>query len=188
MATTKTYNGIEFFETHYGSLRAYGKLAVNKDSVQVLEQVLCEYVKDEPMTREFWRVEAELESGEILEIFLPNVGDAFSPWDCGVIEYRLNGKCHHRSYRTEKYEYYQMVGGIKKLINESESKSDEDFAECYPPMWARRLASAVRMYPDEFTEEEKAQAERIYNTVFYAPEEEREQGERISRAILDNEQ
>ena len=62
-----------------------------------------------------------------------------------------------------------MIGDIKNLINEYESESDEDIEEEFAPIWAERFASAVRMYPNEFTEEEI------------------EQGERISRAILDNE-
>ena len=66
--TTKTYNGIEFFETRNGGLCAYGKLPLSKDDAETaLERALCEYVKDKPMF-EYWAVRAKLESGEILEM------------------------------------------------------------------------------------------------------------------------
>ena len=36
-----------------------------------------------------------------------------------------------------------------------------DIKADFAPIWAERFESAVRMYPDEFTEEEKKQAQRL---------------------------
>lgn len=163
--TTKTYNGIEFFETRYGGLCAYGKLALSKDDAETaLERALCEYVKDEPMTREFWQVEAELESGENLEITLGD-GEGHTPWYCGVIEYKLDGESYYESEHTDNYEDCRMIGDIKNLIEEYKGESDEDIADDFCDIWAERFAGAVRMYPEEFTEEEKVQVERIVRAI-----------------------
>ena len=165
--TTKTYNGIEFFETRYGGLCAYGKLALSKDDAETaLERALCEYVKDEPKNYR-WSLSAELESGEEVELALMGNDCGETPWSCTHIKYYLGSECYRKDECTDNYEYYRMIGDIKNLINEYES--DEDIEEEFAPILAERFASAVRMYPNEFTAEEI------------------EQGERISRVILDNE-
>ena len=93
-----------------------------------------------------------------------------TPWSCTHIKYYLGSECYRKDEQTDNYEYYRMIGYIKNLIDEYELESDEDIKDEFAPIWAERFASAVRMYPDEFTAEEI------------------EQGERIVRAILDNEQ
>ncbi len=169
MATTKTYNGIEFIELGKAQLYAREKFASKDDAETALERALCEYVKDEPMNYR-WSLSAELESGEEVELELMgnNCGD--TPWSCTHIKYYLGIGCYRKEEHTENYEAYRMIGYIKNLIEEYEGESDEDIKADFAPIWAERFASAVRMCPDEFTAEEI------------------KQGERISKAILDNEQ
>lgn len=185
MVTTKTYNGIEFIDLGMARLFAREKFASKDDAETALERALCEYVKDEPMNYR-WSLSAELESreevdlesdeeveferGEFVELELMGNDCGETPWSCTHIKYYLGSECYRKDEQTDNYEYYRMIGYIKNLIDEYELESDEDVADEFDHIWAERFASAVRMYPDEFTEEE------------------REQGERISRAILDNEQ
>lgn len=160
--TTKTYNGIEFFETRYGSLLAYSKLSLSKDEAETaLERALCEYVKDEPMTREFWMVEAELESGEILEISLGDGGGVFSSWDCGVIKYRLDGESYYESEDTDTYEHYRMIGDIKDTLAKAAKLRDGQVERRFDEHWATIYAVKVMMFPEEFTEEEKNSLTRM---------------------------
>lgn len=162
MATIKIYNGIEFFETRYGSLLAYSKLSLSKDDAETaLERALCEYVKDEPMTRDFWRVEAELESGEILEISLGDGGGVFSSWDCGVIKYILDGECYYSSEDTDTYEYYRMIGDIKDTLAKVAKLKDGQVERRFDEHWATIYAVKVMMFPEEFTEEEKNSLTRM---------------------------
>ena len=166
MATTKTYNGIEFIvmDRVCGyNLVSFVKFASKDEAEKELERALCEYVKDDPML-DFWSVEVQLESGETLEIILGD-GEGHTPWHCGVIEYKLDGESYYESEHTDDYEDYRMIGDIKNLIDEYESKSDEDIADDFDDIWAERFAGAVRMYPDEFTEEEKVQVERIVRAI-----------------------
>ena len=190
MVTTKTYNGIEFIDLGKAQLFAREKFASKDDAETALERALCEYVKDEPMNYR-WSLSAELESREevdlesdeevdlesdeevefeIVELELMGNDCGETPWSCTHIKYYLGSECYRKDEQTDNYEYYRMIGYIKNLIDEYELESDEDIAEEFAPIWAERFASAVRMYPDEFTAEEI------------------EQGERIVRAILDNEQ
>lgn len=164
---TKTYNDIEFFEFR-GALICNVHFASKDDAETALERALCEYVKDEPMTRDFWAVSARLENEEWVELVLMSNDCGETPWSCTHIKYSLDSECYRKDERTDNYEYYRMIGDIKNLINEYESESDEDIKADFSPIWAERFASAVRMYPNEFTAEEI------------------EQGERISKAILDN--
>lgn len=167
MATkTKTYNGIEFIvmDRVCGyNLVSFAKFASKDEAEKELERALCEYVKDDPML-DFWAVEAQLESGETLEITL-GAGEGHTPWHCSVIEYSLDGESYYESERTDNYEDYRMIGDIKNLIDEYESKSDEDIADDFDDIWAERFAGAVRMFPEEFTEEEKVQVERIVRAI-----------------------
>ena len=189
MVTTKTYNGIEFIDLGMARLFAREKFASKDDAETALERALCEYVKDEPMNYR-WSLSAELESREevdlesdeevdlesdeevefeIVELELMGNDCGETPWSCTHIKYYLGSECYRKDEQTDNYEYYRMIGYIKNLIDEYELESDEDIKEEFAPIWAERFASAVRMYPNEFTAEE------------------REQGERISKAILDNE-
>ena len=162
MTTTKTYNGIEFFETRYGGLCAYGKLALSKDEAETaLEHALCEYVKDEPMTREFWEVEAELESGETLNISLGDGGGVFTSWDCGDIAYSLDGESYYESEDTDTYEYYRMIGDIKETLTRVAKMKDGQVERRFDEHWATIYAVKVMMYPEEFTEEEKNSLTRM---------------------------
>ena len=168
MVTTKTYNGIEFIDLGKAQLYAREKFASKDEAETALERALCEYVKDEPMNYR-WSLSAELESGEEVELALMGNDCGETPWSCTHIKYYLGSECYRKDEHSDNYEYYRMIGDIKNLINEYESESDEDIEEEFAPIWAERFASAVRMYPNEFTAEEI------------------EQGERISKAILDNE-
>ncbi len=164
--TTKTYNGIEFFETYYDGFRAYGKLALSKDEAETaLERALCEYVKDEPMTREFWKVEAELESGETLEITLCDGGGVFTSWDCGEIRYELDGELYREHEDTDTYEYYRMVGDIKDTLAKVAKLRDGQVERRFDERWATIYAVKVMMYPEEFTEEEKNSLTRMLRLV-----------------------
>lgn len=166
--TTKTYNGIEFFETRYGSLCAYGKLPLSKDDAETaLERALCEYVKDEPMTREFWMVEAELESGETLEITLGDGGGVHTSWDCGGIEYRLDGESYYESEHTDNFEYYRMIGDIKDTLAEVAKLRDGQVERRFDERWATIYAVKVMLYPEEFTEEEKKTVTRMLHLVLH---------------------
>ena len=173
MVTTKTYNGIEFIDLGKAQLYAREKFASKDDAETSLERALCEYVKDEPMNYR-WSLSADLESDEevefeIVELELMGNDCVETPWSCTHIKYYLGSECYRKDEQTDNYEYYRMIGYIKNLIDEYELESDEDIKEEFAPIWAERFASAVRMYPNEFTAEEI------------------EQGERISKAILDNE-
>ena len=174
MATTKTYNGIEFlvmegFEFSE-NLMSFVKFASKEDAETALERALCEYVKDEPMTRDFWAVSAKLESGEELELVLMGNDCGDTPWSCTHIKYSLDSECYRKDERTDNYEYYRMIADLKEQLNEVSQMRDEDIADNFGEICSERFASAVRMYPDEFTAEEKVQVERV------------------SKAILDNEQ
>ena len=165
--TTKTYNGIEFFETRYGSLCAYGKLPLSKDDAETaLERALCEYVKDEPMTREFWQVEAELESGETLEITLGD-GEGHTPWHCGVIEYSLDGESYYESEHTDNYEDCRMIGDIKDTLAKVAKLRDGQVGREFDEHWATIYAVKVMLYPEEFTEEEKNSLTRMLHLVLH---------------------
>ena len=165
--TTKTYNGIEFFETRYGSLCAYGKLPLSKDDAETaLERALCEYVKDEPMTREFWMVEAELESGETLEITLGD-GEGHTPWYCGVIEYKLDGESYYESEHTDNYEDCRMIGDIKDTLAKVAKLRDGQVRREFDEHWATIYAVKVMLYPEEFTEEEKNSLTRMLHLVLH---------------------
>ena len=166
--TTKTYNGIEFIDLGKAQLYAREKFASKDDAETALERALCEYVKDEPKNYR-WSLSAELESGEEVELALMGNDCGETPWSCTHIKYYLGSECYRKDEQTDNYEYYRMIGYIKNLIDEYELESDEDIKADFAPIWAERFATAVRMHPDEFTAEEV------------------EQGERISRAILDNE-
>ena len=164
MATTKTYNGIEFivmegFELG-DNLVSFVKFASKEDAETALERALCEYAKDEPMI-DFWSVRAELESGEEVELVLTGNDCGETPWSCGVIKYRLDGESYYESEHTDNYEDYRMIGDLKEQLSEISQMSDEDIADNFGDIWAERFAGAVRMYPDEFTEEEKKQAQRL---------------------------
>ena len=88
-----------------------------------------------------------------------------TPWSCTHIKYYLGSECYRKDEQTDNYEYYRMIGYIKNLIDEYELESDEDIADEFDHIWAERFASAVRMYPEEFTEEEKVQVERIVRAI-----------------------
>lgn len=166
--TTKTYNGIEFLDLGKAQLYAREKFASKDEAESTLERALCEYVKDEPRNYR-WSLSTELESGEEVEFVLMGNDCGETPWSCSVIKHELDGLSYYISECTDNYEYYRMIGDIKNLINEYENESDEDIKEEFAPIWAERFARAVRMFPEEFTAEEI------------------EQGERIVRAILNNE-
>ena len=165
MVTTKTYNGIEFIDLGMARLFAREKFASKDDAETALERALCEYVKDEPMNYR-WSLSAELESREEVEferVELELMGNdcGETPWSCTHIKYYLGSECYRKDEQTDNYEYYRMIGYIKNLIDEYELESDEDIKADFAPIWAERFESAVRMYPDEFTEEEKKQAQRL---------------------------
>lgn len=177
MVTTKTYNGIEFIDLGKAQLYAREKFASKDEAETALERALCEYVKDEPMNYR-WSLSAELESREevdlesdeevefeIVELELMGNDCGETPWSCTHIEYYLGSECYRKDEQTDNYEYYRMIGYIKNLIDEYELESDDDIADEFAPIWAERFAGAVRMYPEEFTEEEKAQVERIVRAI-----------------------
>lgn len=180
MVTTKTYNGIEFIDLGMARLFAREKFASKDDAETALERALCEYVKDEPMNYR-WSLSAELESreevdlesdeeveferGEFVKLELMSNDCGETPWSCTHIKYYLGSECYRKDEQTDNYEYYRMIGYIKNLIDEYELESDEDIADDFDDIWAERFAGAVRMYPDEFTEEEKVQVERIVRAI-----------------------
>ena len=177
MVTTKTYNGIEFIDLGKAQLYAREKFASKDEAETALERAICEYVKDEPMNYR-WSLSADLESREEvdlesdeevefesveLELMGNDCGE--TPWSCTHIKYYLGSECYRKDEQTDNYEYYRMIGYIKNLIDEYELESDEDIADEFDHIWAERFASAVRMYPEEFTEEEKVQVERIVRAI-----------------------
>ena len=177
MVTTKTYNGIEFIDLGKAQLYAREKFASKDEAETALERAICEYVKDEPMNYR-WSLSADLESDEEvdlesdeevefesveLELMGNDCGE--TPWSCTHIKYYLGSECYRKDEQTDNYEYYRMIGYIKNLIDEYELESDEDIADEFDHIWAERFASAVRMYPEEFTEEEKVQVERIVRAI-----------------------
>ena len=177
MVTTKTYNGIEFIDLGKAQLFAREKFASKDEAETALERAICEYVKDEPMNYR-WSLSAELESREEVEfesdeevefesVELELMGNdcGETPWSCTHIKYYLGSECYRKDEQTDNYEYYRMIGYIKNLIDEYELESDEDIADEFDHIWAERFASAVRMYPEEFTEEEKVQVERIVRAI-----------------------
>lgn len=177
MVTTKTYNGIEFIDLGMARLFAREKFASKDDAETALERALCEYVKDEPMNYR-WSLSADLESREevdlesdeevefeIVELELMGNDCGETPWSCTHIKYYLGSECYRKDEQTDNYEYYRMIGYIKNLIDEYELESDEDIKDEFAPIWAERFAGAVRMYPEEFTEEEKVQVERIVRAI-----------------------
>lgn len=161
---TKIYNGVEFLVLEgfeFGdTLSSCVKFASKDEAETALERALCEYVKDDPML-EFWAMEAELESGEEVKLVLIGNDCGNTPWDCSIIDYRLDGESYYQSEHTDNYEDYRMIGDLKEQLSEITQMSDEDIADNFDDIWAERFASAVRMYPDEFTEEEKTQAQRL---------------------------
>lgn len=163
--TTKTYNGIEFLVLkgfEFGdTLVSCVKFASKDEAETALERALCEYVKDEPMTREYWRVEAELESGENLEITLGDGEGVHTSWDCGVIEYELDGESYYESEDTDTYEYYRMIGDIKDTLAKVAKLRDGQVERRFDEHWATIYAVKVMMFPEEFTEEEKNSLTRM---------------------------
>ena len=170
MATTKTYNGIEFLVLkgfEFGdTLVSCVKFASKDEAETALERALCEYVKDEPMTHEFWEVEAELESGENLEITLGD-SEGDTPWRCGGIEYKLEGESYYESEDTDTYEYYRMVGDIKDTLAKVAKLRDGQVERRFDEHWATIYAVKVMMYPEEFTEEEKNSLTRMLHLVLH---------------------
>ena len=177
MVTTKTYNGIEFIDLGKAQLYAREKFASKDEAETALERAICEYVKDEPMNYR-WSLSADLESDEEVEfesdeevefesVELELMGNdcGETPWSCTHIKYYLGSECYRKDEQTDNYEYYRMIGYIKNLIDEYELESDEDIADEFDHIWAERFASAVRMYPEEFTEEEKVQVEGIVRAI-----------------------
>lgn len=177
MVTTKTYNGIEFIDLGKAQLYAREKFASKDEAETALERAICEYVKDEPMNYR-WSLSADLESDEEvdlesdeevefesveLELMGNDCGE--TPWSCTHIKYYLGSERYRKDEQTDNYEYYRMIGYIKNLIDEYELESDEDIADEFDHIWAERFASAVRMYPEEFTKEEKVQVERIVRAI-----------------------
>ena len=74
---------------------------------------------------------------------------------------KLDGESYYESAHTDNYEDYRMIGDLKEQLSEIAQMSDEDIADNFGDIWAERFAGAVRMYPEEFTEEEKKQAQRL---------------------------
>lgn len=168
--TTKTYNGIEFlvmdgFEFGY-NLVSFAKFASKDDAETALERALCEYVKDEPMTRDFWAVEAQLESGETLEITLGD-GEGDTPWHCRGIEYKLDGESYYEGEDTDTYEYYRMIGDIKDTLAKVAKLRDGQVERRFDERWATIYAVKVMLYPEEFTEEEKKTVTRMLHLVLH---------------------
>ena len=171
MATTKTYNGIEFLVLkgfEFGdTLVSCVKFASKDEAETALERALCEYVKDEPMTREYWRVEAELESGENLEITLGDGEGVHTSWDCGEIEYKLDGESYYESEDTDTYEYYRMIGDVKDTLAKVAKLKDGQVERRFDEHWATIYAVKVMMFPEEFTEEEKNSLTRMLHLVLH---------------------
>ena len=167
---TKVYNGIEFLVMEgfeFGdTLVSCVKFASKDEAETALERALCEYVKDEPMTHEFWEVEAELESGENLEITLGD-SEGDTPWRCGGIEYKLEGESYYESEDTDTYEYYRMVGDIKDTLAKVAKLRDGQVERRFDEHWATIYAVKVMLYPEEFTEEEKKTVTRMLQLVLH---------------------
>ena len=163
--TTKTYNGIEFlvmdgFEFGY-NLVSFVKFASKDEAETALERALCEYVKDEPMTRDFWALSVKLESGEEVELALMGNDCGDTPWDCGVIKYKLDGEKYYESEHTDTYEYYRMIGDIKDTLAKVAKLRDGQVGREFDEHWATIYAVKVMLYPEEFTEEEKKTVTRM---------------------------
>lgn len=167
---TKVYNGIEFLVMEgfeFGdTLVSCVKFASKDEAETALERALCEYVKDEPMTHEFWEVEAELESGENLEITLGD-SEGDTPWRCGGIEYKLEGERYYESEDTDTYEYYRMVGDIKDTLAKVAKLRDGQVERRFDEHWVTIYAVKVMLYPEEFTEEEKKTVTRMLQLVLH---------------------
>lgn len=167
---TKVYNGIEFLVMEgfeFGdTLVSCVKFASKDEAETALERALCEYVKDEPMTHEFWEVEAELESGENLEITLGD-SEGDTPWRCGGIEYKLEGESYYESEDTDAYEYYRMVGDIKDTLAKVAKLRDGQIERQFDEHWATVYAVKMMLYPEEFTEEEKKTVTRMLQLVLH---------------------
>ena len=82
-------------------------------------------------------------------------------WSCTKITYYFDNEEYKRDEDTENYEDYRMIGDLKEQLSEIAQMSDEDIADNFGDIWAERFESAVQIYPDEFTEEEKKQAQRL---------------------------
>lgn len=168
---TKIYNGIEFLVMEgfeFGdTLVSCVKFASKDEAETALERALCEYVKDEPMTCEYWRVEAELESGEILAIILGDGEGVHTSWDCGGIEYRLDGESYYESEDTDNYEYYRMIGDIKDTLAKVAKLRDGQVERRFDEHWATIYAVKVMLYPEEFTEEEKKTVTRMLQLILH---------------------
>lgn len=166
---TKVYNEIEFLVMEgfeFGdTLVSCVKFASKDDAETALERALCEYVKDEPML-DFWVVEAELESGENLEITLGD-SEGDTPWRCGGIEYKLEGESYYESEDTDTYEYYRMVGDIKDTLAKVAKLRDGQVERRFDEHWATIYAVKVMLYPEEFTEEEKKTVTRMLQLVLH---------------------
>lgn len=63
--------------------------------------------------------------------------------------------------KDEPMNYRWSLSADLESREEVDLESDEDIKADFAPIWAERFESAVRMYPDEFTEEEKKQAQRL---------------------------
>lgn len=167
---TKVYNGIDFLVMEgfeFGdTLVSCVKFASKDEAETALERALCEYVKDEPMTHEFWEVEAELESGENLEITLGD-SEGDTPWRCGGIEYKLEGERYYESEDTDTYEYYRMVGDIKDTLAKVAKLRDGQVERRFDEHWVTIYAVKVMLYPEEFTEEEKKTVTRMLQLVLH---------------------
>ena len=165
---TKVYNGIEFLvmESEFGyNLVSFVKFASKDEAEKALERALCEYVKDDPML-DFWQVEAELESGETLEITLGD-GEGHTPWHCGVIEYSLNGESYYESEHTDNYEDCRMIGDIKDTLAKVAKLRDGQVRREFDEHWATIYAVKVMLYPEEFTEEEKKTVTRMLHLILH---------------------
>lgn len=157
---TMKINGMEFISTRNG-LESVQRFASKDEAESTLERALCEYVKNEPQTHEYWSVSGELQSGETLELVLIANDCGETSWSCTHIKYYFDDEEYKRDEDTENYEDYRMIGDLKEQLSEIAQMSNEDIADNFGDIWAERFASAVRMYPDEFTEEEKKQAQRL---------------------------
>lgn len=160
---TKIYNGIEFFVMEgfeFGdTLVSCVKFASKDDAETALERALCEYVKDEPMYGS-WELEANLESGETLNIYLKD-GEGDTPWYISNIRYCLDGECYCKDEDTDTYEYYRMIGDIKNTLAEFAKLRDGQVERRFDEHWATIYAVKVMMFPEEFTEEEKNSLTRM---------------------------
>lgn len=113
-----------------------------------------------------WEVEAELESGENLEITLGD-SEGDTPWRCGGIEYKLEGERYYESEDTDTYEYYRMVGDIKDTLAKVAKLRDGQVERRFDEHWVTIYAVKVMLYPEEFTEEEKKTVTRMLQLVLH---------------------